>query len=223
VRKRHQDKNETRARALATHDRKYWVRLLETVDTWFPVFRVRHPDADRAQVVAHLASLIDKHRRRGFADHELPSPPSIPETAVFFESPLARRAIILDTPFGTTSGVVKANAFKLFNIETASKSDTLDLHTFNPVGTSDDTNSVLFWVGFQRLDSTWDQIDIFSGSPSDRVVHMAVLRVDLPRPTTRVIATLRTSMFITLAQGVEIINDWGFFDDEDSAQLRIDF
>src|SRR6185503_4752796 len=120
MRKRHQDKNETRARALATHDRKYWVRLLETVDTWFPVYRVRHPDADRAKVVAHLASLVDERRRRGFVDYgRRPSPPSIPETAVLFESPLVRAGIkgILDTPFSTTSGVVKASAFKLYDVE----------------------------------------------------------------------------------------------------------
>ena len=67
-------KNETRARALAAHDRNYWVGLLETMDTWFPVYRVRHPDVDRAEIVAHLASLVDERRRRGFPDDERPAP-----------------------------------------------------------------------------------------------------------------------------------------------------
>jgi hypothetical protein len=49
-------KNETRARALAAHDRNYWVGLLETVDTWFPVYRVRHPDVDRAEIVVSAAA-----------------------------------------------------------------------------------------------------------------------------------------------------------------------
>src|SRR4029079_8976183 len=108
---------------------------------------------------------------------------------------------------------------------TPSKPDTQDLHIIKPIGSSNfvGANSALFWLGFSRLDSTWDDINIFNGSPSDRVVHMAVLQVNLPRPTTRVIATLRTSMFITLAAGVEIINDWGWFDDEDAASLNIDF
>ena len=127
-------KNETRARALAAHDRNYWVGLLETVDTWFPVYRVRHPDVDRAEIVAHLASLVDERRRRGFPDDERPAPPAIPDTAVLFKSPLARRGIrgILDTPFATTSGVAKASAFKLIDLETPSKADTQDLHISLP-------------------------------------------------------------------------------------------
>jgi hypothetical protein len=129
MKERHQEKNgknETRARALAAHDRNYWVGLLKTVDTWFPVYRVRHPDVDRAEIVAHLASLVDERRRRGFPDDERPAPPAIPDTAVLFESPLARRGIrgILDTPFATTSGVAKASAFKLIDLEIQSKADT---------------------------------------------------------------------------------------------------
>jgi hypothetical protein len=233
MKERHQEKNgknETRARALAAHDRNYWVGLLETVDTWFPVYRVRHPDVDRAEIVARLASLIDERRRRGFPDHERPAPPGIPDTAVLFESPLARRGIrgILDTPFATTSGVAKASAFKLIDIETKSKADTQDLHTFSPLGgpggsSFEGAHGAFFWTGFSRLDSTWDQVNIFEGSPSDRVVHMAVVQINLPPPTTRVIARIRTWMFIDLAQGVEIINDWGLFDDEDDASLKIDF
>jgi hypothetical protein len=227
MKERHPDESETRAQALATHDRNYWLRLLQNVDTWFPVYRVRHPDADRAAVVAKLASLVDERRRRGFSHQEHPTPPAVPETAVLFESPLARRfPDILDTPFATTSGVAKASAFKLFDIETKSRPDTQDLHKFAPLGGGSNftnTHGSLFWAGFARLDSTWDQIDIFEGSPSDRVVHMAVLQVNLPPPTIRVIARIRTSMFITLAQGAEIINDWGFFDDRDNAILNIDF
>jgi hypothetical protein len=228
--KEHQEKNgknETRARALAAHDRNYWVGLLETVDTWFPVYRVRHPDVDRAEIIAHLASLVDEGRRRGFPDDERPAPSAIPDTAVLFESPLYRRGIrgILDTPFATTSGVAKASAFKLIDLETQSKADTQDLHTFSPLGGSsfEGAHGAFFWTGFSRLDSTWDQINIFEGSPSDRVVHMAVVQINLPPPTTRAIARISTSMFINLAQGVEIINDWGWFDDEDDASLKIDF
>jgi len=204
--------------------------LLETVDTWFPVYRVRHPDADRAEIVAHLASLVDKRRRRGFPDDERPAPPAIPDTAVLFESPLARRGIrgILDSPFATTSGVAKASAFKLIDLETASKRDTQDLHTFSPLGGPGGSSfagahGAFFWTGFTRVDSAWDQIHFFNDSPSDRVVHMAVVQINLPRPTGSVIARISTSMFITLAQGVEIINDWGLFDDEDDASLKIDF
>jgi len=221
-------KNETRARALAAHDRNYWVGLLKSVDTWFPVYRVRHPDADRAEVVARLASLVDERRRRGFSDDERPAAPA--DTAVLFESPLARRGIrgILDTPFATTSGVAKASAFKLIDIETPSKGDTQDLHAFSPLGGPDGSSftgahGAFFWTGFTRVDSTWDQIDIIHGSPSDRVVHMAVVQINLPPPTTRVIARISTSMFINLPRGVEIINDWGLFDDEDEASLQIDF
>ena len=89
------------------------------MDTWFPVYRVRHPDVDRAEIVAHLASLVDERRRRGFPDDERPAPPAIPDTAVLFESPLARRGIrgIVDTPFATTSGVAKASAFKLIDLD----------------------------------------------------------------------------------------------------------
>ena len=222
---RDRDKNDTRTRSLATHDRNYWVRLLQTVDTWFPVYRVRHPDADRAKVVAHLASLIDGRRPRGFSNDEHPNSPDIPETAVFFESPVAFRGINAnrDSILSTTSGVAQASAFKVYDIETKSKSDTEDLHVFRPLRgfpTFAGTNGAFFWAGFARLDSTWDQI---TGSPSDRVVHMAVLQIDLPRPATKVTATLRTLMSITLGQGVEIINDWGWFDDADDASLTIDF
>ena len=196
----------------------------------FPCIASGIPDVDRAQIVAHLASLVDERRRRGFPDDERPAPPAIPDTAVLFESPLARRRIrgILDTPFATTSGVAKASAFKLIDLETQSKADTQDLHTFSPLGgpggsSFEGAHGAFFWTGFSRLDSTWDQINIFEGSPSDRVVHMAVVQINLPPPTTRVIARIRTSMFINLAQGVEIINDWGRFDDEDDASLKIDF
>src|SRR3954453_8819805 len=78
-------KNETRARALAASDRNYWVGLLKTVDTWFPVYRVRHPDADREEVVAHLAALVDERRRRGFSDESPRGPAATPESAVLFE------------------------------------------------------------------------------------------------------------------------------------------
>lgn len=227
-RQRHREKNETRARALAVHDRNYWVSLLKTVDTWFPVYRVRNPDADRAKVLARLATLIDERRRRGFSEQERPHPPAVPETAVLFEAPLALRGFkrILDTGFGTTTGVAKGSAFEVIDVETKDKGDTQDLHDFAPVGGGSSfagTHAALFWTGFARLDSTWDQINIFEDSPSDRVAHMAVLQVNLPPPTTRVIARIRTSMFITLAEGVEIINDWGWSDDQDEASLKIDF
>jgi len=227
MRDHQREKNETRARALATSDRNYWLGLLQSVDTWFPVYRIKHPDADRAQVVARLTSLVDSRRRRGFSEQEK-SGPALPETAVHFEPPLAFRGfkgISDNSIFGaSTSGVAKASAFKRFDVENPSKSDTKDLHKFAPLGGSfADTHAALFWTGFERLDSTWDQIDIISDSPSDRAVNMAVLQVNLPPPTGRVIARLRTSMFITLAQGVEIINDWGFFDDEDDASLKLDF
>ena len=217
------DKTDTRTHSLEVHDRNYWMRLLQTVDTWFPVYRVRHPDADRAEVVAQLASLIEGRRPRGFSqDH--PDTPVISETAVAFESPAALRRINIDrgSIFGTTSGIAEAVDFKVYDIETKSKSDTQDLHLFRPLrgfDTFSGTNGAFFWAGFARLDSLLDQLD----SPSDRVVHMAVLKIDLPKPATNVIATLQTRMFITLAQGVEIINDWGWFDDTDNATLTLDF
>jgi len=225
MRERHQ--NETRARALATQDRNYWVHLLETVDTWFPVYRTRHPDADRAGVVAHLAKLVDERRRRGFSEQGHEKPPTIPDSALFFETPQALRGFKghPESIFSTTSGVAKASAFKVFDVENKSKSDTQDQSSFSPLITDTfvGAHAARFWLGFARLDSTWDQVDIFHGSPSDRVVHMAVLQIPLPPPTTKVIASLRTSMFITLNQGAEVIDDWGFFDDQDDASLKIDF
>ena len=221
MREAHREKNDQRARALASHDRNYMLRLLKTVDTWFPAYRVKHPKADKAEVVAKLATFVEEHRRRGFTKQE---PRPLPESALLFE-PLSRAHLKgIDTSiFGTTSGVAKAVDFKVYDVETPTKSDTEDPHDFRPLGGGSSfagTHAALFWLGFARLDSIWDQI---SGSPSDRSVHMAVLRIDLPRPTNRVVARLGTSMFIDLGQGVEIINDWGLFDDEDEASLKIDF
>lgn len=108
---------ETRARALATQDRNYWVHLLRTVDTWFPVYRARHPDADRAGVVAHLATLVDERRRRGFSEQEHGKQTVAPESALLFEASRALRGVrgLPESLFGTTSGVAKASAFKVLD------------------------------------------------------------------------------------------------------------
>jgi len=226
MKERRRGQTETRARALATQDRNYWLGLLRNVDAWWPVYCVRHPNADRAKIVSHLASLVDERRRRGFGEHH-PQPVPAPESAVFFELSQGFRNLhgLSDLfPFGRASGVVLASDFKLIDVETKSKDDTSDLHVVAPLGSSSfaGARGARFWAGFARLDSTWDQVDIFHGSPSDRVVHMAVVRIDLPTPTSRVIATLRTSLSVTLPLGAEVINDWGFFDDEDDASLKID-
>jgi hypothetical protein len=71
------------------------------------------------------------------------------------------------------------------------------------------------------LDSTWDVIDIFSDSPADRVVHMAVLRITPPAPTIDSHGVFRTMLFCHLPNGAELIKQW-FLDDEDDASIQID-
>jgi hypothetical protein len=222
---RHRGQNGPRAQALATHDRSYWLGLLQNVETWWPVYRFRHPEADRAEVVARLAKLIDGRRRRGFSEQEPARPSALPDSALLFERPRITRGLTGETGFpGSASGVVQASDFKWYDVETKSKPDTQDLHVVAPLGAPDwaGSHGASFWAGFTRTDSTWDQVDILSDSPSDRVVHMAVMRITLPPPTSRVTAVLRASLFLSLHQGVEIINDWGWLDDQDSASFKID-
>ena len=97
-------------------------------------------------------------------------------------------------------------------------------HVVSPLGAPGGSGAegANFWEGFARLDSWVDDINIFSGSPADRVVHMAALKVTPPPPTSDVRAVFRTSLFVSLPHGAEVLNEWGWLDDEDAASIQID-
>jgi hypothetical protein len=221
MKKRQRHQADVRAEALATRDRAYFARLLENVDRWLPVYRVRYPNADRAEIIARLAELVDARRPRAFSGKVRSV--VLPDTALQFGFAIPTDLKVL-TPFGLTSGVLQASAFKRYDVETKSRSDTQDMHDLSPLGASafNGSHGANFWLGFTRTDSLAEQIDITSGSPSDRVVHMAVLKIKLPPPIIQVTAVLRASLFVSLPQGVEVINDWGFWDDEDHASFKLD-
>ena len=219
--KKRRVKNDARTRALAAHDRAYFARLLQNVDKWLPVHRVRDPRADREKIVARLAKLVDGLRPRGFLDDSRPD--ELPDTALQFDFKIPDNLTVL-TPFGRTSGVVQASDFKRYDVELKRRTETQDLHDLTPLGAAsfNGAHGANFWLGFTRTDSLSEQIDITSDSPSDRVVHMAVLKIRLPPPSIRVTAVIRASLFVSLPQGVQVINDWGFFDDEDDALFKLD-
>jgi len=136
---------------------------------------------------ARVAELLGKEAADAAFVTESPEGTALRQEVVLAVAGLKR---ILDSPFATTSGMAKASAFKLIDLATASKRDTQDLHTFSPLGGPGGSSfagahGAFFWTGFTRVDSAWDQIHFFNDSPSDRVVHMAVVQINLPRPTGR--------------------------------------
>jgi len=230
-----------RARALAEKERFYVQRVLENVDTWWPVYAQKHPTAEKTEIVRRLAAQIAKSPARGFSDVGADGFPSTPtrrvdvlphlEPSRFFRRPGISELIspLERVSVGGASGVVRASEFKWYDVETKDHSSTQDLHLVSPLGASSWSGAVgaNFWEGFARLDSFWDDINIFDGgSVADRVVHMAVLKVTPPAPNSDVSslhAVFRTSLFVHLPRGAEVLNDWGWLDDEDEASIQIDF
>lgn len=213
--------------------------MLKNLEAWWPKYAAKNPKAVKDDVVRRLVGLIDERPLRRLGDggsHGRPPtvvagpahPPRLepvrpllvwaPPSPVFVPHPFPADGA---GAIGRTSGVLSANAFKWYDVETASRSDTQDQQMFSPLGAADwpGAQGAAFWVGYSRLDSS---VSDFLDSPADRTVHMAVLKITAPKQPIDVRASFRTTLFVHLPNGVEILNDWGWFDDTDPASLQID-
>jgi hypothetical protein len=225
----------SRAQLLATRERRRLQRMLTTMDAWWPAYAVKHPKAGKDDVVRRLVGLIDERRVRQFTDGQ-PGSSARPKHPLRIE-PVRPLEVWVPTsptytppdfnlgngPIGRSSGIVNATDLNWYDVEAPTHPSTRVDHLVSALGAPGPgwrgAQAASFWAEFSRRDaSPSDELN----SPADRSVHMAVLKISTPKPEIDVWASFRTSLFVHLPNGVQIIDDWGYWDDTDRGSLTID-